>query len=96
MTEGNKHTHGTLSSKTQLKLKSSYLVLNEEKKQGDTKEKLTESLHLTVKIARRSNYNIDLRKLRVNKIISRRNHKSVLNEKPKRCFYPNWQVHSSI
>ena len=27
-----------------------------------------ESLHLTVKIARRSNYNIDLRKLRVNKI----------------------------
>ena len=44
MTEGNKHTHGTLSSKTQLKLKSSYLVLNEEKKQGDTKEKLTESL----------------------------------------------------
>ena len=82
MTEGNKHTHGTLSSKTQLKLKSSYLVLNEEKKQGDTKEKLTESLHLTVKIARRSNYNIDLRKLRVNKIISCRNHKAALNAKP--------------
>ena len=44
------------------------MVLNEEKKkQGDKKENLTESLHLTVKIARRSNYNIDLRKLRVNK-----------------------------
>ena len=48
------------------------MVLNEEKKQGDKKEKLTESLHLTVKIARRSNYNIDLRKLRVNKITGRR------------------------
>ena len=52
------------------------MVLNEEKKQGDKKEKLTESLHLTVKIARRSNYNIDLRKLRVNKITGRRNHSS--------------------
>ena len=52
------------------------------KKQGDEKEKLTESLHLTVKIARRSNYNIDLRKLRVNKITGRRNHKAALNEKP--------------
>ena len=37
------------------------MVLNEEKKQGNKKEKLTESLHLTVKIARRSNYNIGLR-----------------------------------
>ena len=35
------------------------------KKQGNKKEKLTESLHLKVKIARRSNYNIDLRKLRI-------------------------------
>ena len=51
-------------------------------KQGDKKEELTESLHLTVKIARRSNYNIDLRKLRVNKITGRRNHKAALNEKP--------------
>ena len=35
---------------------------NEEKiKQGNKKEKPTESSHLTVKIARRSNYNIDLR-----------------------------------
>ena len=59
-----------------------YLVLNEEKKQGDKKEKLTESLHLTVKIARRSNYNIDFRKLRVNRITGRRNHKAALNEKP--------------
>ena len=56
------------------------MVLNEEKKQGDKKEKLTESLHLTVKIARRSNYNIDLRKLRVNKITGHRNHKAALNE----------------
>ena len=38
------------------------MVLNEEKsKQGNKKEKLTESLHLMVKIARRSNYNIGLR-----------------------------------
>ena len=34
------------------------------------------------KIARRSNYNIDLRKLRVNKITGRQNHKAALNEKP--------------
>ena len=40
------------------------LVPNEEeRKQGNKKEKLTESLHLTVKIARRSNYNIGLRNL---------------------------------
>ena len=66
-----------------LYLKRSYLVLNEEKrKQGNKKEKLTESLHLTVKIARRSNYNIDLRKLSVNKITSHRKHKVALNEKP--------------
>ena len=39
-----------------LQLKRSYLVLNEEKKPRDKKENLTESLHLTVKIARRSNY----------------------------------------
>ena len=63
-------------------MKRSYLVLNEEKKQGDKKEKLTEWLHLTVEIARRSNYNIDLRKLRVNKITGRRNHKAALNKKP--------------
>ena len=48
----------------------------------DQKEKLTESLHLTIKIAGRSNYNIDLRKLHVNKITGRRNHKAALNEKP--------------
>ena len=52
--------------------------LNEEKRQGDKKEKLTESLHLRIKIARRSNYNTDLRKLRVNKITGRRNHKAAL------------------
>ena len=42
--------------------------LTKKKKQGKKKEKLTESLHLTVKMARRSNYNIDLRKLCISKI----------------------------
>ena len=38
------------------------MVLSMEKrKQGNEKKKLTESLHLKVKIARRSNYNIGLR-----------------------------------
>ena len=37
------------------------MVLNKEK--GNKKEKLTESIHLMVKIGRRSNYNIDLIKL---------------------------------
>ena len=50
-------------------------------KNKDKKEKLTESLHLTVKIARRSNYNIDLRKLHVNKSTGQRNHKVALHEK---------------
>ena len=58
------------------------MVLNEEKKQGNKKEKLTELLHLTVKIARRSNYDTDLGKLRVNKITGRRNQRAALNEKP--------------
>ena len=50
-------------------MKRSCLVLDEEKrKQGSKKEKLTESLQLTVKIARRSNYNIGLMELRINKI----------------------------
>ena len=52
------------------------------KKKENKKERVTESLHLTVKIARRSNYNIDLRKLRVNKITGHRNHKAALHEKP--------------
>ena len=43
------------------------MVLNEGKKQENKKEKLTESLRLTVKIAKRSNHNIDLRNLGVNK-----------------------------
>ena len=54
----------TLSSKTQQcpLIERCYLVLNKEKrKQGNKKGKLTESLHLTVKIARRSNYNFGLR-----------------------------------
>ena len=50
------------------------------KKQGNKKEKLTESLHLTVKIA--IGRIIILRKLRVNKITGRRNHKAAPNEKP--------------
>ena len=54
----------------------------QQQQQGNKKEKLTESLHLTVKIARRSNYNTDLRKLSVNKITGRRNHKAALIEKP--------------
>ena len=71
--------------------------LTKKKKQGDKKEKLTESLHLTVKIARRSNYNIDLSKLRVNKnkITGLRNHKAALNEKP--TDPPQWFfIRSSI
>ena len=56
--------------------------LTKKKKQGDKKEKLIESLHLTVKIARRLNYDNDLRKLRVNKSTGRQNHKAALNEKP--------------
>ena len=73
------------------------MVLNEEKKQGDKKEKLTESLHLTVKIARRSNYNIDLTKLRVNKITGRRNHKVALNENlPTLRNDSSFAVHFSI
>ena len=69
--------------------------LTKEKKQGDKKEKLTESSHLTVKIARRSNYNIDLTELRVNKITGSRNHKAALNEKP--TDSPQWFfIRSSI
>ena len=50
-------------------MKRSHLVLNEEKrKEGNKKEKLTESLQLTVKIARKSDYNIGLMALRINKI----------------------------
>ena len=57
--EINTHTEHLVQKHNDLfLLKRSYLVLNEEKKRGDKKEKLTESLHVTVKIARRSNYNI--------------------------------------
>ena len=79
----NKHTHETLGSKAQwfALIEKKLFGLNELKKKGNKKEKLTESLHLTVKIARRLNYNIDLRKLRVDKITGRRNHEAALNEK---------------
>ena len=43
---------------------------------------------LDAKKARRSNYNIDFRKLRVNKITGRRNHKAAPNEKP--TDSPQW------
>ena len=59
-----KYTHGTLSSKTQQfpLIEKKPLVLNDrkKKKKGDRKEKLTESLQLTVKIGSQ--------KLRINKI----------------------------
>ena len=59
-----KYTHGTLSSKTQQfpLTEKKPLVLNDrkKKKKGDRKEKLTESLQLTVKIGSQ--------KLRINKI----------------------------
>ena len=79
-------------------LKRSYLVLNEgKKKQGNKKEKLTELLHLTVKIVRRSNYNIDLRKLRVNKITGRRNHKAApIENLPTHCNDSSFAVQFSI
>ena len=38
------------------------------KKKENKKEKLTESFHLMVEMTRRSNYNLDLRKLCINKI----------------------------
>ena len=59
------------------------MVLNEEKrKQGNKKEKLTESLHLTVKIARRSNDNMTLVSETSHKQNPGGNHKVALNEKP--------------
>ena len=59
------------------------MVLNEEKrKQGNKKEKLTESLHLTVKIARRSNDNMTLVSETSHKQNHCGNHKAALNEKP--------------
>ena len=69
--------------------------LTKKKKRGNKKEKLTKSLLLTVKIARRSNYNIDLRKLRVNKITGHRNHTAALNEE--HTHSPQWFfIRSSI
>ena len=64
-------------------LMRSYLVLHEEKrKQGNKKEKLTESLHLMVKIARRSNDNMTLVSETLHKQNHCGNHKAALNEKP--------------
>ena len=66
-----------------LSLKRGYLVLNEdERKQGNKKEKLTESLHLKVKIARRSNDNMTLVLETSHKQNHCRNHKAALKEKP--------------
>ena len=58
-------------------------ILNKEKrKQGNKKEKLTESVHLTVKIARRLNDNMTLVLETSHKQNHCRNHKAALNEKP--------------
>ena len=72
-----------------LSLKRGYLVLNEdERKQGNKKEKLTESLHLKVKIARRSNDKMTL----VSETSHKQNHcgndKEALDEKP--TDSPQW------
>ena len=70
-------------------MKRSYLVLNEEKrKQGNKKEKLTESLHLTVKIARKLNDNQTLVSETSHKQNHCGNHKAALNEKP--TDSPQW------
>ena len=59
------------------------MVLNEEKrKQGKKKEKLTQSLHLTVNIARGSNYNMTSVLEASHKQNPSGNHKAALNEKP--------------
>ena len=59
------------------------MVLNEEKrKQGNKEEKLTESLHLTVKIAKRSNDNMTLVSETSHEQNQCGNHKAALNEKP--------------
>ena len=64
----------------------SYLVLNEEKrKQGNTKEKLTESLHLMVKITTRLNDNMTLVLETSHKQNHGGNHKAALNEKLTDC-----------
>ena len=58
-------------------------ILNKEKrKQGNKKEKLTESVHLTVEIARRLNDNMTLVSETSHKQNHCRNHKAALNEKP--------------
>ena len=58
-------------------------ILNKEKrKQGNKKEKLTESVHLTVKIARRLNDNMTLVSETSHKQNHCRNHKAALNKKP--------------
>ena len=59
------------------------MVLNEEKrKQGNKEEKLTESLHLMVKIGKRSNDNITLVSETSHEQNQCGNHKAALNEKP--------------
>ena len=70
------------------------MVLNEEKrKQGNKKEKLTESLHLKVKIARKLNDNQTLVSETSHKQNHCGNHKAALNEKP--TDSPHC-IHSSI
>ena len=82
--EINTHTeHLVKKHNNFLQLKRSYLAHNEEKrKQGNKQEKLTESLHLTVKIARRSNDNMTLVSETPHKPNHCGNHKAALNGKP--------------
>ena len=62
ITQWKKYTHRTLSLKnTTICFNWKEAIWSLTKKKEKKKEKLTESLHLTVKIASRSNYNIGLR-----------------------------------
>ena len=95
--EINTHTkHLVKKHNDLLWLKRSYLVLNEEKrKQGNKKEKLTESLHLKMKIARKLNDNQTLVSETSHKQNHCGNHKAALNEKP--TDSPQWFfIRSSI
>ena len=78
------NTHGKISSKTQrfpLIWKEAIWTLL--KKKENKKERVTESLHSTVKIARRSNYNMTLVSETLHlKQNNCRNHKVALNDKP--------------
>ena len=74
--------------------KEAILTLAKKKKRRQER-KANRIITLHGKIATTSNYNIDLRKARVNKITGRQNHKAALNEKP--TDSPQWFfIRSSI